>query len=1028
MFQAIAIDPAGEARAVDLATAEGRAQAAEADHLWVWSKRLAATRIEDLTELQSPARRQDRRLTVAVRWPRVVATARVEVISAPEQMWAEVPESLLPRSSLAIERTDRGRLQLPVAADQRWRLRAVGRGFGSSWLTPPAGSSRVELDLLPAVDLGVKIVGDDGPLAYGRASVIGLQTGRQRAALSAVEALEEHGQVRLKALPGDLPIALVVTADGYMPRSVEGVPADLPAEIRLPRGLRLTGRLVDATGRAVVGASVTAEAWLPGSAPVLQRQAAESDRAGQWSILAMPRTDAVMLTVEAAGHPPLRQRVDLSAGDIDLGDLVLEPGYRASLRVVDEDGVPVASASLSVGGTAVGTTGDDGQLAVESIAVNRWLELTVEAAGFVPAQRREIFRPAEPPEPRTIALSRAFMVTGQFLAGSGAPVEGGQARVRAGSDEKSYPLEMDGRFSLQLAPEKDYELKLSAPSVRTLAVRLAKGEPGETRDLGQLTGAVGYSVSGWILDRETGAVVRRARIWSPRSGAGGSLVSWVQEDIAAAVSQEDGFFDLTGLDAFPITVHVEAAGYAAASILVPGLEEGTSAELGEVALSRGSRVEVRVAGAADRSVVAQLAPSGGWRALDLLRVPVQFGRAVFHHVPSGSAHVVVMEELEILCSGTVDVEDGADSVFDCGPDDGLVVSGQVLVGGQAPGLGALHWFPRSAAQEPSVILSQATTSGLRRSRVFGGGLGQVAARVSEDGQFLTDTLFPGSWEVVWEGAEGSLSPPRSVVLSDEPVQELVLEFVATSIRGTVVDAAGAPVEAAKVWDSVSSAFTFTRPDGSFRLVGIEGPQARVRARFEGKTSELAQVDWSATSAREPILLTLTDHRGSELTVHLTLPDQAPAQGALVFVQGSDGYSRVLTADAQGSASTALEEPAPDQVRVAAFHGGRWATTGWKALPDGDLQEPLQLEFGPVGALALHNTQSKTSISVLNPQGWRLDLLLAQLGAPLTPGSESVDLAGLPVGQYTVESGRFRTAVSIREGQRTDLDVGGPEGR
>lgn len=138
---------------------------------------------------------------------------------------------------------------------------------------------------------------------------------------------------------------------------------DAPAVVR---AARLTGELVDVAGRPVAGAEVVARVSSPGRghghAPrgrragpgafehaeesAAERVATHSATDGAFE-LTLPETGLVLLTLEEDGFAPHGQRFLVLPGQsVELGAITLAPGVFLSGTVKDEQGRPVAGASL----------------------------------------------------------------------------------------------------------------------------------------------------------------------------------------------------------------------------------------------------------------------------------------------------------------------------------------------------------------------------------------------------------------------------------------------------------------------------------------------------------------------------------------------------------------------------------------------------------------------------------------------------------------------------------------------------------
>lgn len=157
-------------------------------------------------------------------------------------------------------------------------------------------------------------------------------------------------------------------AAGFAP--VSFVVRSSPAEIRLDRGVTVTGRVVDRAGTPVPGAAVGAGALVAGTPDADVDEAAArsaaalepcspvvADAGGRFTLGDLPRGRA--LRIEAAAPGFVGSLVDLppaSGESIDAGDLVLVPGATVAGRVTLEGGQPWSRRELALKAIAADKT------------------------------------------------------------------------------------------------------------------------------------------------------------------------------------------------------------------------------------------------------------------------------------------------------------------------------------------------------------------------------------------------------------------------------------------------------------------------------------------------------------------------------------------------------------------------------------------------------------------------------------------------------------------------------------------------
>ncbi|MDY7093299.1 MAG: carboxypeptidase-like regulatory domain-containing protein [Acidobacteriota bacterium] len=1016
---------------------------AGAEAVWAWAPGAAPRRFgpEELPGFLSDLAKNQRlqptegRLTVSVDLSKAPRRVRgreasgdgpegldLRLIAAPAAMWGEVPEALLPSWPVPPPPADveegarmtRSRIALAHAADQSWRLRLVGAGLGSWWREVSPGQERVELAASRAEERSTVLVGPEGEAATGGLTVLAEERGRQR--VVAQYRSEETGATVLPALPEEHELTLVVSAPGYASRALSVWPSALPPKLRLGLGASLAARVVDPEGEPVVGASVEAEAWLDPSSSAFAARRAVSGEDGRFILESLPRAETVL----AIRHPDFAERREtrvLEGPRLDLGHLELVPVRTLAVRVVDDEEVPVAGATVQPAAGPAVITGPRGR-ALLSVAVRGGLTVSVDAPGHLSVQQR--LEPFREPEPRVV-LQRAFQVEGRLVDSSGGMVSEGTLRVRTGRSYDEEALDGEGRFRLDLAPDKEVLLILRSPSTREVRVSVQPGAAGEARDLGDLMAPPGMTVRGRLIRDEDGSAVAGARVWTPRPTEEGDVLAWYHGDLVSATSDEAGAFTLTGLPPRQVLLRFEAAGLARAHRRVEPPAEGDGVDLGEIPLFAGSALLVLVDEKNEASDLAQAVARvdllGRWQELDMLTATVVDGEALVRRVPPGRALVTVVRGRDLLCERRVEVERGAEvQEVECRRESSWV-SGRVLRGGEAVSQGRLSWLPPPSTA-PALILNRSTPLGASRQQVFGGGRPQVDVEVDAGGYFATDSLSPGSWEVLYLSDAGAVTAPKTVTLADVPQQEIEVRFPAAAITGMVVDEEGAAVAGARVEELSSRAFTLSRADGRFELEGLGPGSHRLFARLGERRSAVVDVEVNPVEAPEPVMLELREREEDRVEISV-LDDGAVVVGAFLVLEGDAGVQQLTMTGRDGRGVVQLTPPLPSRVRAAAMADGRWVLGPWVELEQAR-REGVVLALGAVGAVELLSGEAQGIPFIVSTDGWDLTGLLARLGTPptLRPG-QPLTVSGLPEGSYRIMLGDFQATATVQAG---DSDV------
>ncbi|HEY4592820.1 MAG TPA: carboxypeptidase-like regulatory domain-containing protein, partial [Thermoanaerobaculia bacterium] len=466
---------------------------------------------------------------------------------------------------------------------------------------------------------------------------------------------DKAGRFSVPGLPDRSELTWLASAQEHPPKRIVSTASRLPAQIVLPDGATVKGRLLDSGGRPLSGASVQVEAWASSEAPISFAVQAETDAQGRFAASTVPLGKA-MLSVRKTGWAPLRQPVEVPHEGIDLGTLSLTRGDSLTVRTLDDAGEPVAGAEVRPDLGEPATTGPDGTALLPHLPEQVEIRLRATAKGHLPSQPRGVQLPA--PGPLELRLPRAFLVKGRFAAADGAPLADAAVKMARGRNFDTAPLDPDGSFSLPLRPAQEYTLTFSSPQSASLEVPVAAGGPAEERDLGELRAPVAGEIMGRLVDGATGEPVPGARIWCPRPSAQGPLVAWMSRDLLEASSGPDGAFRLRGLPPGPTALRIEASGFARAQrgVDVPG--EG-SADLGDLPLSRGATLVVSTgprSGPRSEGAVVFVDPGGEGLPFDRLMEPVRDGIARVEQVPAGASKVSVMKGSAVVCEKTVQVQ------------------------------------------------------------------------------------------------------------------------------------------------------------------------------------------------------------------------------------------------------------------------------------------------------------------------------------------------------------------------------------
>ncbi len=984
------------------------------DHAWVWSERSAPRRIDAADFGKEPPPEDRGRLKV-----RIASTSAsqrlppgLRLLAAPAEMWGQVPEHLLPAWPVP----EQGRLAIPRDSRRPWRLRLLGGEHGSWWSDVAAGRPAATLVPIAAGDRVLGIVGTDREALPGAALTLLSKAGNNAGVLAQYRC-DEGGEIRVRSLPDAAEVTLIATEARHAPAALSARPSCWPQRLRLLPGGTVRGRFVDPEGVPVPDVEVRADAWLSDRTTATASRRSTSDESGRWSLATLPH-GTVGLAATAPGFAPFQTRIEIAGEPVDLGSIELMPGGLLPVLVVDDAGSPVPGATLEVKPGLRVSADSRGKARLVDVPADRTFEVAARADGHLSAEKT-ITPPL--PEALRLTLQRAFLVEGRFVDQEGIAVASGNVRIEVGHRYRDDALGAGGRFALDLEPAREARLVLSSAATRELAVSVEPGAGGETRDLGDLRAPPGVRLRGRLLRADDASPVAGARIWVPRPSPQGDVVAWAQRDLIATTSRTDGSFELNGLPRVPMLLRVEAAGLGRIHLSIE--PDAWQVDLGEKYMSQGARVRVLIDEEAE-GAQARVDLRNAWLELDMLTATVtEDGQAVVPYVPAGSATVTVLHGRELLCEERIEVAEGEDAIdVDCQAAE-MLVSGMVTAGGEPAGPGQLHWQPADTAQVPALIMARQTALGVRQDQTFGAGRPQVDVEVDAGGAFRTNRLRPGKWAVTWLPAAGSMTAPETVELPAAATHDVQLAFGGMSLSGVVIGEDDSPVTGARVrvMETGDAAFTFSRSDGSFSLVGLEPGRHQVHARFGELNSQVVEALIEPGREPEPVVLVLAENALEKVEILVLAGDERPASAAFVFLERDDGRVRMVTTDLDGRAAVELRPPAPRGLRLAGVSDGRWALGSWLSLETAS--DGVTLTLKDTGAIRIASREQQGAATIFSADGWDVSWLLTRIGARpwLSPDLPLV-IRGIPEGRYTLALGDFSSEIAVRHGDVTDVEV------
>ena len=465
--------------------------------------------------------------------------------------------------------------------------------------------------------------------------------------------------------------------------------------LKLARGLAVMLRVSDETGTPMPGAVVTA--WHGGDIGIralprrlrarIARASAEAatDPEGHATLAGLAKGD-LSLRVTLPGFVPLWKDLKLEEADLDLGEVVLEPGLDLEGRVLDEAGQPVAGAHVSYGerpdalisgDETTATTNGNGGFVIPDLPRTGKLWLGARADGMITESAVPVTLP--PDEPVELHLRPARSLEGRVVdEADGSPIAGamvdahksvqhsrsgvhfgvGQSSGHATSDD-------DGRFVIDGLESGRFDVRASMDGYRPVRVEAMIPEQERARPV-TLPLAEGLEIRGRLVD-ESDAPVVGVPVGCRAADSGG----YVGGTASGAFTGPDGEFVHSGLAPGDYVLQAEGEGGARARA-----QAAAGARDVVLRLEPPGAVVVRVVDPDGDPVpgaeVAMRVASGR-----LTRQSDGNGEARFDAIPPATVHVSARAEGWSIGTGNAKVESGRTAETTIALSAGGVIEGTV---------------------------------------------------------------------------------------------------------------------------------------------------------------------------------------------------------------------------------------------------------------------------------------------------------------------------------------------------------------
>ena len=720
------------------------------------------------------------------------------------------------------------------------------------------------------------------------------------------------------ALPPGERATLLVVSKNRVPLTVpvaDGSPSTVA--LRLAAGLELAGTVRSEEGAPLADAEITIEAAESDGfeVPPLAAPRWRSDRRGRFRIGGL-RAGSHVVTLTAEGHVPLTlEDVQVREGTaVNRIEAELPVAHFVAGRVIDGDGAPVAGVDVHVFGLDESSTTTDVDGAYRLGPFRRGDRVTVFA--HTPERGSTALHSAIlAPRDGLVLVFRRLAILGRLVdETTGAPVRKFRLTVlsqehgwnspaqHVEADDGSFRFPVDGRaFAVIVkAPGYPHWFKWLTPP------------DGDQYDLGEIALVPGRSLSGRVVDADTGRPIAGARIkrfYPERAHAvwamwdvntAGGLTPAKPEDEAVplrhAVTGDDGTFTLHDL---PVEAHVTASAnaYAPKRVRLPPGISRLDFELDAVASGADGAAPALAVVIAGSIVRADGTPVSG--RVNLYRAADAASAGVGHSgdsIDNGYAHENGGFRFE-----REDLPDGA-YVLAASTDVGVVARRTVVIadGQSVEGVRLVvkegNWLRISITGLMASEGASVTIRDQERRTVFGSGFGNGVHRVSGVPDEAVITAETGqSMHSRWI--------TRRIRLGDGGEAAVHFDFTGRSRLTGTVTAGGRPLGLAgtvtlggtelRVLPANSSAprgYTHTNDQGRYDVYGLaEGPHTvRIGAHsFDVHVGQdtLFDIELPAVSLAGVVRYARTGR---------------PVWAAEVRLRASDGYSDVARTQPDGT--------------------------------------------------------------------------------------------------------------------------------
>jgi len=774
-----------------------------------------------------------------------------------------------------------------------------------------------------------------------------------------------------------------VESKGYAPLTQREIPAGATVQLRLPKGVKLTGVLSRRIeGTPVEGATVLA--WEKAAEPFGEAayRSAKSGKDGRFTIADLPE-GKVAVEAKATGFAPAKS-AGVAVPKTEFS-LQLDPAGGLTGLVTDTKGEPVAGAEVLAASRAetgvkrkTAKTGPDGRYRIPDAGSESVSAMTVRAQKFLDATRDG---PAPADGVVDFVLEHGGSIAGTVRGYDGKVPASFKVAVRAarkgepaGKPEVEF-TDPTGAFRVDDLDPGTYAVEVGAERYASVDKAEVEVSAEQVTDLGSLTLLSRSMLRGRAVAARDRVPVESATV-RVELVAGGDTTALSAATSWTATTGADGTFTTPALPAGTFDLTIEHPQFAPGHTRVTFQPEADTpevlVEMFRGGVLTGSVVNGKLLPVPGVRIVATLGVDGESRIADTASDGQYFMDGL-----SPGTWTVTRQQAPQPGSKSTDtklaaIREGETTTVDFDEKPRVSVSG-VVIKGDTPVPNATIYFV-------------ALNSSLPRDG--------TSATADADGRFQVGLLHGGRYQVSVVFASTSNANGHSVVtlnIPDQPEVQQDIVFSTQAIGGHVVDEGRKGVKGALVTavrqgtvpgDAPRQATTMTVDDGTFRIEALDQGSYRVTARAKafGSAEEFPVV--VSDDQPEPDLV-LTLQRGWIMRGRLVDPQGRGVGGALVVVAPNGASeSGYLPSQTDANGVFRITAPTDGPINVGAI-SARFAPAVQTDVQQGadDDSPDVELHATPGGTLR---------VRVVHRGGEPVaGVQLAFQPVPLFPGSDVV---------------------------------------